>query len=52
MYEERLETSIKFRLSPRDKERIIKYCEEHELNISQFVRWACEKIFEEEAAQK
>ena len=46
MKEEKLDNSIKFRLSQANKERIIEYCKVHGMSISDFVRWACNKIFE------
>ena len=46
MKEERLDRSIKFRLTQADKERIVEYCIKHEMSISDFVRWACNKIFD------
>lgn len=36
---------LKFRLTTELKERIEKYCQEHRMNYSEFIRYACESIF-------
>lgn len=36
---------MKCRLTPTEKDKIMAYCEEHNMTISEFVRFACEKIF-------
>lgn len=37
---------LKCRFTPAEKEKILKYCEEHNMSISDFVRFAVSKIFE------
>lgn len=41
---ENKEFQIKFRLTASQKEQIEKYCEANGLNVSQFLRLACEEI--------
>ena len=36
---------MKCRFTPADKEKILKYCEEHNMNVSDFVRFAVNEIF-------
>lgn len=38
--------SIKFRLTKEEKQRIKEYAQAHEMTISDFVRWACEMVFQ------
>lgn len=44
MKEAKTET-IKFRLTEEQKEQIDSYCRKHNLTVSEFVRYACAKIF-------
>lgn len=39
---------MKCRLTPTEKEKILEYCEKHNMTISEFVRFACERIFQED----
>lgn len=39
---------VKCRLTQKDKERILAYCEKHSMTVSEFIRYACEKIFNQE----
>ncbi len=39
---------IKCRMTQTEKEQIFKYCELHGLSISEFIRMACNKIFDKE----
>lgn len=36
---------MKCRLTQTEKERVLEYCEKHNMSISDFVRYACERIF-------
>lgn len=45
---ENKDQQIKFRLTQTDKEKILTYCEKHDMTVSEFVRFACEKIFQKE----
>ena len=36
---------MKCRLTEADKQRVLDYCKEHNMTISEFVRFACETIF-------
>lgn len=40
------DNSIRIRLTNSEKQRILDYCEKHNLTISEFIRFACNKIFE------
>jgi hypothetical protein len=33
---------LKFRLTAEQKRRILEYCEKHDMNVSEFIRFACE----------
>lgn len=48
MKEERKDCQLKFRLTTELKNKIADYCEQHHMNTSEFIRFACEKIFAEE----
>lgn len=37
---------LKCRFTPAEKEKIFKYCEEHDMSISDFVRLAINRVFE------
>lgn len=39
---------LKFRLTSELKNKITNYCEKHDMTISEFIRFACEKIFQED----
>lgn len=39
---------MKCRLTQEEKARVLAYCEKHNMSISEFVRFACEKIFQQE----
>lgn len=41
-------TKIEIRLTPEEKELIKKYCESKNITVSDFVRNACYKIFNQE----
>ena len=41
-------TQIQIRISPAEKEQIQKFAAEHNMTTSEFIRWACNKIFEKE----
>lgn len=43
---------LKFRLTDELLEKIEKYCEENNMNKSEFARFACEKIFNIWEAEK
>lgn len=44
---ENRQENIKVRLTPREKERIVEYCEAHNISISEFIRMAVSRIFAE-----
>ena len=39
--------NIKVRITPKEKERIVEYCEAHNITISEFIRIAVSRIFVE-----
>ena len=39
---------MKCRLTQQQKEQVLDYCKRNNMTISEFVRFACEKIFKEE----
>ncbi len=39
---------IKCRITQSDKEKIIEYCQKHDINMSEFIRLACERMTREE----
>lgn len=39
---------VKVRITTREKEQILKYCEKHNMTVSEFIRFACFKIFQKE----
>ena len=39
---------MKCRLTQTEKEKIFAFCEKHNMSISEFVRFACEKVFSQE----
>lgn len=41
---ENKDVQVKFRLTTALKEQIDAYCETHGLNVSQFLRMACEEV--------
>lgn len=41
-------TKIELRLTQQDKDRIKEYADKHNMTMSEFIRFACEKIFQEE----
>lgn len=43
--EKKMENKITIRISAELKQQIDKYCEVHNIKLSQFVRMACEEIF-------
>jgi Arc/MetJ-type ribon-helix-helix transcriptional regulator len=47
---ETMKQMIKFRLTDEQKAQIDEYCRKHNITVSEFVRWACYKIFQKEAA--
>ena len=40
---------LKFRLTEELKKQINEYCKIHDMNTSEFIRFACEKIFQKES---
>lgn len=44
--DERTDNVINFKLTTREKERLKEAAAAREMNISDFVRYACERIFE------
>lgn len=49
MIKENKDWQMKCRLTQSQKEEILDYCKKHDMTISEFVRMACEKIFNQEA---
>lgn len=45
---EAMNSQMKFRLSAEMKEQIMEYCEKHNMSVSEFLRFACNKIFQQE----
>ena len=39
---------VKVRITTREKEQILEYCEKHNMTVSEFIRFACFKIFQKE----
>lgn len=39
---------IKCRITQSDREKIIEYCQKHDINLSEFMRLACERMTREE----
>lgn len=39
---------VKCRLTPTDKNKITEYCEKHNMNMSEFIRIACERMYNQE----
>lgn len=48
MIKENKDWQMKCRLTQSQKEEILDYCKKHDMTISEFVRMACEKIFNQE----
>ena len=46
--DERTDNVINFKLTTREKERLKEAAAAREMNISDFVRYACERIFEQD----
>ena len=46
--QDRKVNQLKARFTDNEKEQIIAYCEEHEMTVSDFIRYACKTIFQEE----
>ena len=44
---ENRQENIKVRLTPTEKEKIVEYCEAHNISISEFIRIAVARIFAE-----
>ena len=44
---ENKQENIKVRITPKEKERIVEYCELHNITISVFIRMAVSRIFAE-----
>ena len=42
---ENKQENIKVRITPKEKERIVEYCESHNITISEFIRMAVSRIF-------
>lgn len=45
---EAMNSQMKFRLSAEMKEQIMEYCEKHNMSVSEFLRFACNEIFQQE----
>lgn len=45
---ENKEWQMKCRLTKSEKEKVLEYCEKHNMSISEFVRYACQTIFDKE----
>lgn len=41
-------TKIELRITQQDKEKIKEYADKHNMTMSEFIRFACEKIFQKE----
>lgn len=39
---------MKCRLTQAEKEKVFAFCEKHNMSVSEFVRFACEKVFSQE----
>ena len=48
MNKENKDWQMKCRLTQTEKQRVLDYCEKHGMTISEFVRFACNKIFQED----
>ena len=48
MYTEIKDWQMKCRLTQTEKQRVLDYCKKHNMTISEFVRFACETIFQKE----
>ena len=44
---ENKQENIKVRLTPKEKEKIVEYCEAYNISISEFIRMAVSRIFAE-----
>lgn len=44
---ENKQENIKVRITPKEKEKIIEYCDKHDMSISEFIRMAVSRIFAE-----
>lgn len=44
---ENKQENIKVRITPKEKERIVEYCEAHNLSISEFIRIAVSRMLNE-----
>lgn len=42
---ENKQENIKVRITPKEKERIVEYCESHNITISEFIRMAVSRLF-------
>ena len=42
---ENKQENIKVRITPKEKERIVEYCESHNITISEFIRMEVSRIF-------
>lgn len=45
---EAMNSQVKFRLSAEMKQQIMDYCQKYDMSVSEFLRYACEKIFDKE----
>ena len=45
---ENKEIQIKVRITPKEKEKIMEYCEANDLTISQFLRMAINEVIQKE----
>ena len=39
---------LELRLTPEEKEQIKEYAEKRDMSASEFIRWACQRIFNQE----
>lgn len=49
---ENKQENIKVRITPKEKERIVEYCESHNITISEFIRMAVSRIFVESSQEE
>ena len=45
---ENKEFQLKARFTLEQKQRILEYCEKHDMTVSEFIRYACEEILFQE----
>lgn len=45
---ENLEFQLKARFTAEQKQQILDYCEKYDMTVSEFIRYACERMFQKE----